>query len=410
MGPLLGAAARRLTGVARRMGLSMVANRNRLPLSVLGAALLLPLLFCLGAHGKGSGKQADPVWTFDLSPFGYSGEHREKPETFAVWPRKKGLAFTDAHVLAAYFVIRQPSPRLTVRRHPRATDPFQLRAIFLDTATGTVRHTQDWPTDPNSHSELLATYEGKFIVRAGESLALYSSSFQLLSEFPLPLRGENGKRKYWDAQLSPTGRFLFLRDWHYPQMAMFRLSSDSFEQRDAWSEQYVNFLAYADDALAKSVDETQVWFRTMGGPWYLLYVPGGLKCAGQIAFLNNHTFLVDVCLGIVVLSKQGEILFEDAFPREYRRYPLDRLIRTSRGGRRFAVSLATIKEGLFDTPFYTGSLLVIVYDARSRARIFRVEFKGHLKRKIYDVALSPDGKWLAIMVGTKVQVYQLPVP
>jgi len=350
-----------------------------------------------------------------LNPHSFSGAFEVKNETW-VTLKQDGVVFTDANVLAAYFVIHQPASKLSRREQPRASDPFQLRAVFLDTATGSLQHTQDWPTDPNMDSELLPTYDGKFIARAGDRLTLYSPAFEPLREFTLPWRfpwkgNTERKNKWWDVRTSPTGRFLFLNDRAFEESHWFRLDSDTFEELDAWEQEFrsASHIPVGDTVLA--IEQTDdpplpIRVRTIGQPWRELDPLRDVYIKRPAAFLDDRTLVVEVTGGMVVLSTAGEVLFAERFPDEYRKGFVWTWLRTPREGRRIVVSL--IKFPGRGRIRYYRSVLVIVYDLSSRSRIFTVEFNPFPDKKVYDFAVSPDGQWLGVMVGSEVRVYRLP--
>ncbi len=370
-------------------------------------AILLGL-FCLPGYAKKPQKQPTPLWSFDVRQFRWEDPADKIPEAFSKWLYEKGVVFTDRELVAAYFVIRQ-APALSVPGHPQASDSFQLRGVFLDAATGDLRHKQDWPTMPYLPSELLPTHDGKFVIRAGHSLTLYSPTFDLMKERSLPW-SKIPERPYPTLWVSPTGRTLFLSDDRFPKLNWVRLDSDSLDVLDEWNEEYDSTLCFtvSDNAIARSCDSGQVWLRTVGEPWRLHYSsPTRLLCDFP-TFIDNETLAIDVCPGIVVVSTRGDVLFEDLFPDEYRKDPLRKEVVISRESRRFAIVLKRLKGGYFDTPFHVGAIQITIYDLRTKNRIFTLEFKRPPKHAFWDFALSPDGQRLAVMLGPRVEVYQLP--
>lgn len=400
------------------------SSHKRLPASCLLAVLVI--LVCSEAFAAGSPQQDAPAWSVNLHTFGSPGDSpREwpprswnwkgplEPPDFWFWQR--GISFTDDDTLAVYFVIQQEPTKLSVRGSPQPSDPFQLRGIFFDVSSGRVKHEQQWSTAADTPSGIFATHDGRFLVLGGQQLSLYSRDFGLLRQ--LSLHTGEGRPPWWEVEVSPTGQFLFLvRSTIRPrQKHVLRLKSDTLEQLntlDAWDEKGFFHIAAGENTLARQ-ERHVVLVRSVDGPWRAIHTMGASASQDtsqeyDSVFLDNQTILLtNRTQGFVLLSTEGKVLFEENLQEELGKRGALMELGKSQDGSRFAIGVAWFRGGRFDTAEYRAVWRVIVYDVGRQKRIVAVDVKPQ-RDVIHTLALSPNGQWLAVLVGSKVQVFRLP--
>src|ERR1700678_1267974 len=129
-----------------------------------------------------------PLWTIELSQYGYQGRPPIKLSNADTWGGAtyyQGVAFTDANTLAAYFVVHEDPPGAASDRASLPTDPYHLVVVFFNLTTHELVKKQSWIMPGNSKYVSPANFfpvtAGGYIVRYGDFLALYSSSFKCLT-------------------------------------------------------------------------------------------------------------------------------------------------------------------------------------------------------------------------------------
>src|SRR5437016_3872437 len=78
-----------------------------------------------------------PLWEIDLSKFGYQGRppiYLRPEDEWGFWTYKQGVVFTEAKVVAAFFVVHDDPPgAVSGQGKPSPSDPFRLVAVFFNT-------------------------------------------------------------------------------------------------------------------------------------------------------------------------------------------------------------------------------------------------------------------------------------
>lgn len=122
----------------------MSANvRSILRIGLLGIILAATLNHPLPAgfsNAVAATKPPQRLWEIDLTKFGYQGRppiYLGPEDTGGTWTYKQGVVFTDASVVAAFFVVHDdPSGAVSGPVNPSSSDPFRLVAVFLNSQTG----------------------------------------------------------------------------------------------------------------------------------------------------------------------------------------------------------------------------------------------------------------------------------
>jgi hypothetical protein len=381
-----------------------------------GLIAALGLVTLLGAAQSAAGhpKGPQPIWQVDLAPFGclrvalpFEGPGRE----YRRWRHTGGLVFTQPGVLAAYFVVREPNTDLSARNRVVPSDPYHVRAVFLDAERGSVVGQGGWPTRPNGYSALFAAQGGNFVVFAADALSLYSPHISLLARYVPPWLGKIVFGTFVVLP-SPAGDTLLIkycegREGRCAVKAQLldaaslsplgSLAADLPEPPDPFTVVWGQEVAWTSRQNYLYIWERGAEPRILAHGTWLLGPP--------VAFLDADTIAVRSGLGgqdseLVILSTRGSIL------RRLRLGPeVADFVIPSQGGKFFA--LDSHIPGWFDSP----------RPRRVTIRVFRVDGQGPLlrldvpeRRFPSAVALSPDGSLLALTVGTVVRVYRVPIP
>lgn len=135
--------------------------------------------------------------------FGYAGAVLDRDP--GVYMRSGvPLGFLSKDVLIATFLTRESGGSLASRDRPDDSWPLKLHAVFFESETGKVQAIREWPT-PSVQVGILPAGDGKFIVRTGEKLSLYSPRLELIGEFMRSNTSQTGSG-FWDIYASPSGR------------------------------------------------------------------------------------------------------------------------------------------------------------------------------------------------------------
>jgi hypothetical protein len=372
---------------------------------VLGTALAV-LSVCYGRE-KRSVQSATPIWQVDLTTSGYTQwDH----SVSVMRSGNAGISFVDNATVAVYFVSRKVPAELSKRGHLQESDPYHLRAVFLNAEDGNPKSTKDWPTRANE-TTLLVSSNGNLIVRTGETLRLYSSKFQLLAERNLPRAGGPIRRS--ELRVSPSGRVLFLNRPEGSTSDIEILDADSFRSLGSWKEFSLGaWYTVSDHSIAKSVPPTQtdITIQPFRAEPRVIY-NGSSRCpnargiawAGDPVFVNNNELMAFTCEGLVLLSTEGEVLMKDKLAKGE---GIEKRIASSRVGNVAAVSIMKTKGGAFDTAIRRSKTRIAVYDVTSRRPIDNIDVNP-IPESTYDFAVAPDGSSIAVLVDGSVKFYKL---
>ena len=164
---------------------------------------LVLLALCVGAaSGRDDHPLATPKWKvdikekFDLQPF-------DRPITFR-WTLHQDVVFLPPDKLIVYQVNRSRGPvRLQPRDASGGGGNFVLDIKILSMLDGHEIKALQLTTNADS-SIVMATREGRFIVRTGEVLYLYAANFERIASKSLPL-DRQVQEEDWQVNVSPSG-------------------------------------------------------------------------------------------------------------------------------------------------------------------------------------------------------------
>lgn len=288
----------------------------------------LMALLCL-CSACASEQSAQPKWKVDLTQR-YGFQAFDRTINFR-WTLHQGVLFISPERVLVYQVNRsRGAARLAARDASGGSGNFILEIKILNTTDGSEIKSLQFPTNAE-FSKVLATREGKFIVRTGDILYLYSADFARLASHAMPLKRQV-QEEGWQIGVSPSGdevqlvhQQILKRSAISPTSKVEKaqadieiLSSDNLETRRSFSLPW--FLASwsgADHALLSSSPTTWSPAASFGllsfdGQWTPLmpdWASSGHPCAYQAVALENKLFAAFGCGNLSVFSQTGERLF-----------------------------------------------------------------------------------------------------
>ena len=368
-----------------------------------------------------------PLWTIELSQYGYQGRPPIKLSNADNWGGAtyyQGVAFTGANTLAAYFVVHEDPPGAASDRAPLPTDPYHLVVVFFNLTTHEVVKKLSWIMPGNakyvSPANFFAAKAGGYIVRYGNFLALYSSSFKCITYRKIGY--------YIDITASPAGDTLLLESttqagglWNTKfelvdtdQLATIKAWTTGPMQRPKalWGEQIIMSGRNEADLTKEStsIQNLDVVQRPLTA----------LPNANDAVFLNRDTLARSMAGGarsdVVAVSLDGKILrqFDLGLERS------DGPIVGSRDGQRYAIPTMRWGVARHNNPDIVRAR---VFSLDRDAPILTLDVTPHTsggpdsfspegdsRFGAGGLALSADGLLLAVKSGGIVQLYSLPAP
>jgi hypothetical protein len=287
------------------------------------------LLFLLGPAGYGKGESAEPKWKVDLRQR-YEFQAFDRTINFR-WTLHQGALFISPGKVLVYQVNRSHGPaRLAPRDASGGAGNFTLQIRVLDAEDGKESKSLDLPTNAE-FSKVIATRDGKFIVRTGDIVYLYSADFARLASRELPLKRQV-QEEGWQIGVSPSGeevmlvhQQIFKRNALSPssnvekaQVDVEVLSSDNLQTVKSFSLPW--FLAAwfaADHSLLSSSPTSWAPGATFGlldfdGHWSPLmpdWDSAEHPCAYQAVALEHQLFAAFGCGNLSVFPRTGEKIF-----------------------------------------------------------------------------------------------------
>jgi hypothetical protein len=276
-----------------------------------------------------SAESAVPKWKVDLRER-YQLQAFDRTINFR-WTLHQGVLFISPERLLVYQVNRSRGPaRLAARDASGGSGNFMLEIKVLNAKDGGEVKSLQLPTNAE-FSKVIATRDGKFIVRTGDVVYLYSADFARLASHALPLKRQ-AQEEGWQIGVSPSGdevqlvhQQIIKRSALSPSSSVERaqtdieiLSSDNLEVIKSFTLPW--FLAAwsaADHALLSSSPTTWAPAATFGllafdGQWSALmpdWTSAEHPCAYQAVALEHQLFAAFGCGNLSVFPRTGEKLF-----------------------------------------------------------------------------------------------------
>ena len=323
------------------------------------------------------------------------------------------LHFKDDHTIVATYVIhsKDTNPRLAKRDEDKNL-PLLLRAIFVDTDTGKITKTLDWPAK-SRNATVVTVSDGKIVALDGDELTLYGD-LQKLKSIRLPLSPVGS----WGAVSSPSGKNLLLAtvsmiDSDTRRAVRLWVRTDSLEIVHAWNSEPIGSVSISDDGIVLSTwcvqaDCLGLEVKKESSDWKVIG-PGYTKPI----FVDDTTFCV---LGEQIrgawtparlFRTDGQIVFSDKQPSAEGSHWDQPVV--SSGGKRFVAPGLKSEGGnaVLDINGHVALKTLLVYDLPAVKRPQIVDVNAPRITGVMRFALSPDGFRLGVLNREILYVFDL---
>jgi hypothetical protein len=290
---------------------------------------ILAFVLLWQSHGSAQGLQE--AWKANLQEqYQYQNFDRDIVRN---WVSQQGVVFLTPQEIAVYQVSKRPSSaQLGARDTSGGAGNFFLDVKILDAQDGRLIKALHLPTSA-TFSKVAPTHDGRFIVRTGEVLYLYSLDFQQLASRDLPLK-RLAPLEEWEVNVSHSGQHvvlahqkLFLHEQSAVEGDMDAgqssvdieiLDADSLRTVKTFSvSNYMSHWSVGDNFLVGIHPTASSRFEEFGrmdfnGQWTSLNslwkVPRN-SCSYQMDALEHQFVAVYGCNRLFVLSPAGEKIF-----------------------------------------------------------------------------------------------------
>jgi hypothetical protein len=360
-----------------------------------------------------------PLWTVDLSSFDYQNKPKESKEGNRWWGDRQSLFFTQENVVVTTFEAHIANSGPSVRDENLPTDPYQMRALFLDAREGTVVAKGDWPVKGSDRTWFFPGQNGQFIVGINDKLSLYAPDISVITARVL----HAAWGKLLDAMPSPAAdTFLVLYDGGADFKYAWKLDlldTTNLATMTSWTgdQAHPKWTLWGNELARFSDHEMRIEIP----PSEPKEVPTGIEpYCGYQSFINEKTLAVGKlgksgCDTVALVSTEGKTVQELHFDPKGITYAAI----ASRNGKVFAIPNYTTQKapatptiGVFRLSSPTPILTVKVVPSQSRMSISmggRMDFLGWWWNAEWGaIALSPEGDLLAVRAGPIVRVYRVP--
>jgi hypothetical protein len=392
------------------------------------AKWLVLLLFCgmLGgmfgttrcgmAFSRDAANVPSPKWKIDLKEK-FRFEAFDRPVTFR-WTLNQGIIFLPPDRLLVYQVYRSAAvARLSARDASGGAGNFVLDARILSAVDGHEIKALRFPTNADA-SAIMATREGRFLVRTGEILYLYSAGYERVASRPLPLRKEV-RVENWQIDVSPSGaevvlvhNQVFKRDPISPTSAVVKASVEVEVLNEATLDVTSKFSlpwfiagwSAGEHVLVSSNPSPVAGAAPFGlldfdGKWSPLLLARQSPCAYQARAVDARLFVTYGCGTLAVFPQNGPPVFALKSPSR-------EIVGSVKSG---AGNLAVLVERRITGIDAPGNILIAmarplridVFDLNSQKAIL----SAPLQRERVYYALTPQSA-LAVVDGATLALYQ----
>ena len=263
-------------------------------------------------------------WETELvDKYGYESFDRD---TSARWARQQDVRFITPDEVAVYQVRQNEQNNVTQETKPAGLDAgFYVQVKIFSVRDGHEIKTLRLPTS-EQFTKLVPTHDGKFLLRTGDVVTLYSANFEPIGSRLLPLEKIEGVEG-WQIDVSPSGMRLVLvhqerfvakpvlmgqpASTHHDHADIEVLDADTFQPirnftvkslHDNWSA--------SDDFLVAAgfePDPNAFGLLSFDGNWKRLTTPWDMpgSCRSQFQALPGRQVAVTGCYLFGVLSSSG---------------------------------------------------------------------------------------------------------
>ena len=351
-------------------------------------------------------------WSVELND--KSGYESFDRETSPMWMRQQDVRFITADEIAVYQVRHgEQQSSLVERDSSGGGGNFYLQLGIFSARDGHPIKSLRLPTNAQ-FTKVIPTHDGKFLVRTGDVMNLYSADFQPFASRALPLEKIEGAEG-WQLDVTPSGTKIVLA--HQQRFAAKSilvghessaakdhadievLEADTLQPiqkftvkllRDDWSAAEHSLVTRSPDATNRAfglLDFTGKWSE-LKTPWS----DSPLICSLQMQALPQDRFVVGGCRFSGVLSNTGEKVLD------LRLGPLEVSLAANGGGPFVAIEIDKFQVG---KPLSASTPdRIEVYDLRTKAKVITVSLNSD--NPYFDV--SSQGE-LVVLEGDHVTLY-----
>ncbi len=380
-------------------------------------ALAVWLVSAESANASASTPPKPPAVVVDLTKLGWVPPRFESNRSFfkdftlaklfAVDDSTR-IVFLNENVIVAYHTKQEGKDWRTAPRF--------IEAFFIQAKNGTLLSTHIWPARHrksmddliDSEARLIPLEGDRFLIVANGTIALYSSSLDLLRERKLEPSTDSDT---WSAQSTPGGKFAVLR--HVGKSGPIKytwLTSDTLEVRYEMQRS-----GNDSNALGGAVaDENSIFERARTGIRMIdrngrvnTICDDPLCQYGLFHVLPGHQLGWSGESGIALIdTERGGIAWSKTIHPHFRNEFQFGHMRSALSGTKFALWVSANNKSLFDGVKVHSPPTLFVYDfARPQSNPVVIYLKPVAGD--WDFALSPEGTKFALFDGVRVQIYSL---
>jgi len=296
--------------------------------------------------------------------------------------------------------------------------PFQFHVLEFNTADGTLIHSLSRNVTSNN-SKTLPVGDGIVMLINNESIEKVSANLDitepLFSKITQPLNEEvarkHDRRKHFDISVSPSGKQLLLATIDFPKVTLYWFDSHSFQQIGSASV----------TSLGAPMFDTGDNFAIVWGVWGQKTLIASPNFATRPIHDQAHLAgMIDDkrALMTTTFKKPIEIFrIQDGVTLQTLAIPYVSTFSSAPIAGRVAVESSVFKGSGFPLQtHFTPHMTVTVVELNSKKEVANLKFDkqevrpGELSTGFNQtaIALSPDGKRLAVVVDYQLLMYELP--
>jgi hypothetical protein len=296
--------------------------------------------------------------------------------------------------------------------------PHRVHAIVLDLANWKVQSVSDWLVTVSDIC-LLATTDGRFIVRTRGKITLYSPQIKPLKEFEIPY-ARKPVFEEWRISVTPSRKSIALEHYLGHDLNITWIDAESLSALRSGNapsgifglvSNFRNAFMSSDDMLVGTVEpelskNCEVSIAKNYDPWKILYQAAG-SCGYGAQAINSETIFLPKVDEWLLLDTGGRVLHQEALGKNERAVES----RMSANGERIVIPILTSKGGIEALDISPRILFnrLVVFDLIRNAVVEVVDSHQLNLDHLTGFALSPDGSRLALLRNDAVEIYRLPV-
>ena len=290
--------------------------------------------------------------------------------------------------------------KLSTRDDSGGAGGFILRAVFLDARNATSVREMTWTTSASDDSQVYPTHDGRFLVRTGRMLRLYSPEFQEIVSRQLPSHPEN-QTDTWLVSIVPPGKLIFVR--HQWSNGVKGPSGEEKDLVDSDTLTSIRNLSSADVALWPEADLAvpELTGHSVPSLTFEKQVEQSKHfhdCVAK-AFVGVPQREVDyrACKQLDLLTADGRQYWHLEFRNEV---PLREI-----SGNTLVINLVRFPADPFDLGRPPEPLQIAIYGLAERREKCSIDLTKMGSNETYDFAVSSNGQ-VAVRLGNQLNLFK----